>query len=109
VKRGDVVLAALPGDYGKPRPAVIVQSDLLNAEEPTSYILCPLTTTLTGRSNIRVPVAPSARNGLQAPSELMVDKVSAAPAKRIRETVGQLDAAAMRAIDRAVLLVLGIA
>jgi mRNA interferase MazF len=108
VKRGDVVLAALPGDYGKPRPAVIVQSDLLNAEGPTSYILCPLTTTLTGRSNIRVPIEPSAGNGLRAQSEVMVDKVSAAPAKRIRESVGRLDAAAMRAIDRAVLLVLGI-
>ena len=103
------MLVALPGDFGKPRPAVIVQSDLLNAEDPTSYIVCPLTTTLTGRSNIRVPIEPSVRNGLQMRSEVMVDKVSAAPARRIRETVGQLDAAALRAIDRAVLLVLGIA
>ncbi len=103
------MLVTLPGDFGKPRPAVIVQSDWLNAEDPTSYILCPLTTTLTGRSNIRVPVEPSAGSGVQRRSEVMVDKVSTAPARRIRETVGQLDAAALRAIDRAVLLVLGIA
>ena len=30
IKRGDIVTCALSGDYGKPRPAVVVQSDLFN-------------------------------------------------------------------------------
>ena len=46
MRRGDVVLVVLPGDYGKPRPAITVQSDLLNTEDPASYLVCPLTTTL---------------------------------------------------------------
>ncbi len=109
MRRGDVVLFALPGDYGKPRPAVIVQSDLLNTEDPPSFLLCPLTTTLTGLADIRIPVEPTPGNGLSAPSEVMVDKTSAAPRRRLRDVVGRLDAATMRAVDRALLLVLGFA
>jgi mRNA interferase MazF len=30
LKRGDIALAVARGDYGKSRPAVIVQSDLFN-------------------------------------------------------------------------------
>jgi mRNA interferase MazF len=109
VRRGDVVLVALPGDYGKPRPAVIVQTDLLNDSGPASYLVCPLTTTLTGAGAVRVPVEPSAANGLRTRSEVMVDKTSAAPAARLRSVVGRLDGGTMRAVDRALLLVLGFA
>lgn len=28
MRRGDIVTIALQGDYGKPRPALIIQSDL---------------------------------------------------------------------------------
>lgn len=109
MKRGDVVLVALPGDYGKPRPAVIVQSDLLNAQDPSSYLICPLTTALSGQGNLRVAVERMPSNGLNAPSEVMVDKTSPAPRRRLRAVVGRLDAATMRAVDRALLLVLGFA
>jgi mRNA interferase MazF len=109
VRRGDVVLVALAGDYGKPRPAVIVQSDLLNSEAPSSYIVCPLTTTLTGQFEIRVPVEPSSTNGLRARSEIMIEKVSAASVQRLRDVIGRLDASTIRSVDRALLLVLGIA
>lgn len=109
MRRGDVVLIALPGDYGKPRPAVIVQSDLLNSETPSSYIVCPLTATLTGQSEIRIPVEPSSTNGLRVRSEVMVEKVSAASVLRLRDVIGRLDASVIRSIDRALLLILGIA
>lgn len=107
--RGDVVLVALPGDYSKPRPAVIVQSDLLNSEGPTSYVVCPLSTTLTGQSEFRVNVEPSAANGLKARSEVMVEKVSAVSPRRMREIVGRIENSTIYSIDRALLLVLGIA
>src|SRR3546814_3385590 len=45
VKRGDIVAVSLQGDYGKPRPALIVQSNLLaeleslvRSEEHTSEL-----------------------------------------------------------------------
>ena len=39
-KRGDLVTVSLPGDYGKPRPALVIQNDLLN--ELDSLVLCPV-------------------------------------------------------------------
>lgn len=109
MRRGDVVLVALPGDYGKPRPAVIAQADLLNDASPTSYLVAPLTTTLTGAADIRPSIEPSSDNGLEARSEVMVDKTTAAPARRLRAVIGRIDAPAMRETDRALLLVLGFA
>ena len=51
------------GDYGKPRPALIVQSELF-AEMP-SVVICPLTTTLRNDADqFRLEVEPSERNGL---------------------------------------------
>ena len=32
MRRGDILTVAAPGDYGKPRPAVLIQSDLLNTD-----------------------------------------------------------------------------
>ena len=109
VTRGDLVLIVLAGELGKPRPALVVQSDLLDAETPSSYIVCPLTTGLTGQHDIRVPVEPHETNGLAAKSEVMVDKVSAAPGRRLREVIGHLDSVTLSAVDRALVLVLGIA
>ncbi len=42
MRRGDVVLVAVPGDYGKPRPAVVIQTDLAN-ETHASFVVCPMT------------------------------------------------------------------
>jgi mRNA interferase MazF len=109
VNRGDVVVASLPGDYGKPRPAVVVQSDILNRQEPASSVVCPLTTALTGARDFRVQIIPDSGNGLAERSEAMVDKLSAAPARALRTVIGRLDAQTMREIDRALLVTLGIA
>jgi len=45
MQRGDVVTVAAAGDYGKPRPALIVQADLFNAAHPSVTVL-PLTSTI---------------------------------------------------------------
>ena len=109
MRRGDVVLVALPGDHGKPRPAVVVQGDALSAEDCGSVVVCPLTTTLTGTESFRVAVEPSAENGLRQRSEVMVEKLAGVARPRLREVVGRLDRATMRAVERALLLVLGFA
>lgn len=104
MRRGDVVLVALPGDYGKPRPAVVVQGDALTVEDCGSVVACPLTTTLTGTSSFRVAIEPTAKNGLRQSSEVMVEKLAGLARSRLQELVGRLDRDPMQAVERALLL-----
>ncbi|HEY0837749.1 MAG TPA: type II toxin-antitoxin system PemK/MazF family toxin [Azospirillum sp.] len=109
MKRGDIVLAAAKGDYGKVRPNLVVQSDLLNPTH-ASVLICLLESShLTGGNIFRIPVPPAAGNGLDRPSEVMVDKVAAIRAERVRQVIGRIDDDTMKAVDRALLVVLGLA
>ncbi len=74
MKRGDIVTVAVSGDYGKPRPAVVVQTDLLN-DTHASVVVCLVTSALVDAPLLRLSVEPSARNGLQRRSQVMADKV----------------------------------
>lgn len=105
MQRGDLVTVSLPGDFGKPRPALIVQSDLLTDLE--SVVLCPVTSDLRNAA-FRVTVEPNPANGLRSLSQVMVDKLSTLPRTKISEPFGRLDDARMKAIDRALLLVVGV-
>lgn len=104
-QRGDLVTATLQGDYGKPRPALVVQSDLLT--ELDSVVLCPVTSDLRNAA-FRVTVEPSPANGLRTLSQVMVDKLSTLPRRKISEPFGRLDDERMKAVDRALLLVIGV-
>jgi mRNA interferase MazF len=108
VKRGDIVLAAAPGDYGRPRPAVVIQSDFFNDTHP-SVTLCLVTSHLRNAPIFRVPVAPTEENGLRERSQIMVDKVVTLPRERLREGVGRLDAQTMGRVDAAMTVFLGLA
>jgi len=103
VHRGDVVLVVAPGDYGKPRPAVVVQSDLFN-ETHASLTVCPITSSLIDAPLFRVPVGPSRANGLHRPSQIMVDKVQTVRRDRVRECVGSLGHAPMTDVEAALRL-----
>lgn len=105
--RGDLILVALPGAYGKPRPALIVQSDLF-IDAPSVTVL-PLTSDLTGPPGPRVELAPSAASGLRRPSRVMVDKAHTLPRDRTGPRIGRLSAEDMTAVDRALALFLGFA
>jgi len=105
MQRGDLVTVSLRGDYGKPRPALIIQSDLLTDLE--SVVLCPVTSDLRNAA-FRVTVEPNPANGLDALSQVIMDKLSTRPRARISEPLGRLDDARMKAIDRALLLVTGV-
>ena len=97
---------ALQGDYGKPRPALIVQSDLFD-EHPSVTIL-PVTSELRQLPLFRVPVAPSEANGLKKPSEIMIDKAQTVPRERIGEVFGRLDEENMLAVSRSLAVFLGV-
>jgi mRNA interferase MazF len=109
VKRGDIVVVAAKGAYsGKPRPAVIVQSDLLNPTHP-SVLIALVTSELRELPGFRIAVAPSGDNGLSVPSEIMADKLLAVPRESIGRRIGQLDGATQVKLDRALVVVLGLA
>ena len=107
MKRGDVVTVAGGGSYtGKPRPAVVVQSDLFN-DSHASFTIVPVTSTRVDAPLFRIDLAIGG-TGLRRPSQAMVDKVTSVPRERIGATLGALQAADLRAIDDALRLWLGL-
>jgi mRNA interferase MazF len=107
LKRGDVVTVAISGDFGKPRPAVIIQADAFDATGTVTVLL--LTGTLTEAPLIRPPIEPSAANGLTRPSQVMIDKAMSVRRERIGVPIGRLDDETMLTVTRALAVFLGIA
>jgi mRNA interferase MazF len=105
VKRGDVITLVLPGIYGKPRPALVVQSDLFNAHP--SVTVLPITSELRDAPLFRVRVAPTDENGLRNTSEIMVDKTHTVARRKIGKAIGTLDDDALLAVNRALAVFLG--
>lgn len=108
LKRGDVVVVALAGDYGKPRPALIIQSDLFN-ETHASITVVPVTSTIVDAPLFRLTVEPSRGNGLRSLSQLMIDKVTTVSRTRITQSIGRLEDDLMVRVSRALALWVGIA
>ena len=106
MRRGDLVTIALQGAYGKPRPALIIQSDLF-AEHPSVTIL-PITSELRNTPLFRVAVSVSEKNNLSATSEVMVDKVQTVPREKIGEVFGHLAEEDMLAVSRALAVFMGV-
>jgi mRNA interferase MazF len=103
ITRGDVVICVAPGDYGKPRPAVVVQSNLFNPTHQ-SLVVCPVTSELVDAPLFRIAVQPSAGNGLRKPSQVMVDKVIALRRDRIKRRAGTLGVGELARVDVALRL-----
>jgi mRNA interferase MazF len=108
MKRGDVVIVAITGDYGKPRPAIIVQTDLL-PETHASVIICQMTSQLVDAPDFRITIEPSLENGLREPSQVMVDKPVTVRRDRVGQVIGRLNAAQMAQVNAAIALVMGLA
>ncbi len=106
MRRGDIALAALSGDYGKPRPVVIVQNDAVAAFD--SLIVCPLTSHVLDAATIRVIVNPAPDNGLQVRSEVMTEKIMAVSRRRVAEVIGRLPEATMREVESRLAFLLGL-
>ena len=107
MRRGEIWVASGPGYAGKPRPVVIVQDDRFDAT--ASVVVCPLTTDPTEAPLFRPVVEPSPHNGLVQTSRLMVDKITAAPRDRVRERIGTLEPEHLRALERSMIVFLGMA
>lgn len=107
MRRGDVVTVALQGDLGKPRPALVIQSDLFDAHP--SITILPVTSDLRATPLFRITVEPTPENGLNKPSQVMVDKPQSVARDKVGSVVGHVDDAAMLAVNRALAFFLGLA
>jgi mRNA interferase MazF len=105
--RGDVITVAPPGDYRKPRPAVIIQTDAI-PNTHASVIICPMTSEASDTSDLRVAIEPSQTNGLRVSSQIMADKPITVRRERIGRIIGRLSGADMRRLDVALAFVMGI-
>jgi mRNA interferase MazF len=108
VRRGEIYTAAARGPYtGKPRPVLIVQDDRFDAT--ASVTVCPLTTSPVEAPLLRLPIDPSEENGLDQPSQIMVDKVSTVPRSSLGDRLGKLRDDEFVALNRSLLVFLGLA
>jgi mRNA interferase MazF len=107
VRRGDLVTISAPRDYGKPRPAVVVQSDWLTATE--SVLVALLTSARVNAPLYRLTVEPSDANGLKAPSQIMIDKIVAIPREKCGSVIGRLNESERIALNHMLAVGVGIA
>jgi mRNA interferase MazF len=105
--RGDVITVAAAGDYGKPRPAVIVQTDAL-PEDHASVVICQMTTDLAD-ADFRVTIEPNDENGLRTTSQIMADKPVTVRRERVGPQIGRLDADDIARLNVALAFVMGLA
>ncbi len=107
MRRGDIVTVAAAGDYGKPRPAVIVQTDAL-PETHASVVICQLTSELVDAADFRVTIMPTAENGLRIASQVMADKPVTIRRTRVGRHIGKLDVADLARVNTALAFVVGL-
>jgi mRNA interferase MazF len=107
MRRGEFVTIAMQGDFGKPRPALVIQSNQFN--EHTTITVLPVTSTLVEAPLLRITVQPSSENGLQKPSQVMVDKAMTVKRGKIGPAFGNIDADTMVEIERCLAVFLGVA
>lgn len=102
-----MVTVALQGDQGKPRPALVIQSDHFG--DLGSVTVLPVTGTLTDAPLLRVTVEPDEQNGLAKRSQIMVDKPQTPARSRLGAVIGRLDDPTMVTVNRVLAVFLGLA
>ena len=107
MRRGDLVTVAMPGDFGKPRPALVIQSDQFSATATATVLL--ISATPIDAPLIRLTVEPTPENGLHKPSQVMIDKAMTVRREKLGAPFGRLDDDTMVAVNRGLTLFLGLA
>ena len=107
MKRGEIITVAVLGDYGKPQPAIVIQSDWL--DDTDSVLVCLITTTRRDAPLYRLDLSANRETGLREPSQIMVEKIIAVRREKCGVPIGQLDAATLVSLGRMLALTIGIA
>ena len=108
MRRGELITVALQGEHGKPRPALVIQSDLF-AQLTSTVTVALLTSTALDVPLIRVPLEPSEKNGLRTRSYVMIDQIFSARTRRVGRVFGRLGDTDLLAVNRALALFIGVA
>lgn len=106
MKRGDLVTVALSGEHGKPRPALVIQADEIAHTD--TLIIVPITSSASVPVPVRVCIEANDVSGLRETSYAMLNRITSAHRRKIGPRIGQVDAPTLLAIERALLVVLGI-
>lgn len=107
MRRGDLVTVAMQGDFGKPRPALVIQADLFAAH--SSVTVLPVTSTIVNAPLLRISIQPDLENSLQKPSQIMIDKALTVKRDKIGQAFGYVGADTLVEIERCLAVFLGIA
>ena len=109
MQRGEIVTIAAPGNYsGKPRPALVVQSNYF--DQTLSLVVCPISSTIHENiGQFRITILPTHQNGLRVESQIAVDKIMSIPKAKIGYIIGHADEDLMVRVNRALAVFLAIA
>jgi len=105
--RGDLVTIALQGDFGKPRPALVIQSNFF-FDHPSVTIL-PITSEIRETPLFRFLIEPSQENGLFKNSQVMIDKIQTVSTEKVSKPFGSISEAHLLEVNRLLALFLGLA
>lgn len=108
MKRGDLVTVAMQGNFGKPRPALVIQSDIFNETHATITLLL-ISSQIVSAPVFRITLEPTLENGLNTICQIQVDKIMTVKRERIGQAFGQLDANILVRVNRAVAVWMGMA
>jgi mRNA interferase MazF len=106
MRRGDLVTVALAGDFGKPRPALVIQSDLFDTDTLTVLLL---SSTIVDTPLIRIMVQPTPSNALNSPSQIMIDKAMTLKREKIGRVFGSIEDETLVAVNRSLAVFFGLA
>ncbi|WHA42262.1 type II toxin-antitoxin system PemK/MazF family toxin [Agrobacterium larrymoorei] len=107
MRRGDLVTVSVSGDFGKPRPALVIQSDYFSETATVTVLL--VSGTLVDAPFIRLTIQPSSRNGLVKPSQVMIDKPMTVLREKVGQSFGRLEDDVMLSVTRSLAVFVGLA
>jgi len=112
VRRGDIFLVnlepVLGAEQGRIRPGLVIQSNLLNKNSPTTIIV-PITSKIYTKeypTNLRIE--PSGESGLKLNSTIIFNQIRTIDKSRIIKKIGDLPFELMQKVDSAITISLGL-
>ncbi len=101
-----MITVAVTGDHGKPRPAVVIQTDDL---ETATVLVCLITSDIIeAAAAFRLALEPTKANGLRKPSLVQADKIYPVPRRKCGAVIGALAAKDMSHLNILLAFVLGL-
>ncbi len=109
IKRGHLYTADLNPKFGtepgKIRPVLIIQTDLINQDHP-STLICPLTTKVRPEVEILRVHLKKGESGLRQDSDILIDQIRSIDNKRLRGMIGKLHFERLKEIEEKIKIIL---